>query len=137
MSKSIFSEFASKYYQVSYRTETDVLLEGEFQFKPELTRRDAFRADSARRNVIGAIPEGQEVPPSLQAEAYMIGQLSVRITDAPEWWLESEGGLQFSDPGVIASVFDQVIVMQSEIKEKLSEKAGSLTTDAKAQAEQA
>jgi len=137
MSKSIFSEYAAKYYHVSYRTKSGELLEGDFQFKAEVTRREAFQADSIRRNVIGPIPQGQDVPPMLQAEAYMIGQLAIHITDAPEWWLKSEDGLQFSDDGVVVSVFDKLTEMQQEIKEKLGEKAGSLAANAKAKAEQA
>ena len=135
MSKSIFNDFANKYYHVEYKTKTGEILKGDFKFTPEMTRREAFQADSARRNIIGSLPPGQDAPASLQAEAYMVGQLSIRVKDAPTWWVESDSGLEFSDAGVIAAVFDQLQLMEDEIRSLLNEKANESASTAKTKAE--
>lgn len=131
MTKSPLAKYAEKVYSLDYKDRFGERWRGNFIFKPEMTRREAFQADARRRSIVGGIPAGQEAPPALQGEAYMLGVLSVRITEAPSWWHDSDGGLELSDPGIIVGVFDLLTQMDEEIAEKLTEKAEQSTAKVK------
>ena len=99
---------------------------GTFTIKTVLTRRDNFTADAIRREVLGPSPEGTVVLPDLQFEAYMLGQLRVRIVNAPEWWTNSNFGLDMEDGDIIAKLYALVVKEEGKSKAELkkeSEKA--------------
>ena len=92
---------------------------GTFVVKTMLTRRDGFTADAIRRNIVGVDP--QNASPSIAGEAFMLGQLSVRIIDAPKWWEESDGGMDLADVNVIATIFKEAMDAESKRLKKLEE----------------
>ena len=92
---------------------------GDFVVKTVLTRRELFLADERRRIILGMVPAG--VPASISGEAYMLGQLHVRIVSAPDWWNKSEGGLDIADANVIGEVFRLALEKEEERKKALQE----------------
>jgi hypothetical protein len=93
--------------------------EGKFTVKTLLSRRENFVADERRRFILGM--NGTQAAPSLSGEAYMLGQLSVRIIDAPKWWTDSDNGLDLVDENIIGLVYR---LMEERVKEAEDEIAG-------------
>jgi hypothetical protein len=96
---------------------------GKFRVLTLLTRRDQFAADEVRRRILGIMAE--TAPPSLITEAYMIGQLQVRIIEGPDWWMSSEGGELLPDKNVVVELFKECMKAEEERKEKLKTDAGA------------
>lgn len=94
---------------------------GAFKAKGILTRRDQFVADSARRRIIG--PNPGDALPALQGEAYMLGQLSVRIVDAPDWWISCANGELIEDGNVIAELYELALDAEKSIKAEINKAA--------------
>jgi hypothetical protein len=94
---------------------------GVFKIKTVLTRSDVFLSDQRRRDVLG--PNGETALDALKAEAFMLGQLYVRIVDAPKFWAESNFGLELEDVNVITALFNKCLEAENERKEKLNKKA--------------
>lgn len=99
---------------------------GDFTVKLSLTRADRFKADQLRREILGSSPDGQEPLPAMQTEAFILGQLSVRIIKAPTWWEESNNGLELEDYNVIITLYDKVLELEEKKRKEIkkeSEKA--------------
>lgn len=94
---------------------------GTFRAKGILTRRDQFLADAARRRIIG--PNPADALPALQGEAYMLGQLSVRLIEAPDWWVNLANGELIEDGNVIAELYEKALEAESKVKEDLNKAA--------------
>jgi hypothetical protein len=94
---------------------------GTFRAKGILTRRDQFLADATRRRIIG--PNPSDALPALQGEAYMLGQLSVRIVEAPDWWLSLANGELIEDSNVIAQLYEKALEVEAKVKEEISSAA--------------
>lgn len=102
---------------------------GKFLIKTVLNRRENFLADERRRYILGGNPNS--APPALQGEAYMLGQLFVRIVEAPDWWKQSDSGLDIEDDNVIGELYkaaeaaasDREKVIQDEAKASLEQLA--------------
>lgn len=95
---------------------------GDFTIKSSITRQERFRADQVRRDILGPLPEGQMPLPALQTEAYILGQLAVRVTEAPGWWFDggTVGGLKIEDDyNVILAVYDEILKIDEKKNQKL------------------
>lgn len=91
---------------------------GKFKFKTLLTRRDRFLADEHRRRLIGAFnPDGALL--TLQEEAFVLGQLRVRVLDGPKWWVEADFGENLEDGNVISKVYEEAMSAENERKRGL------------------
>lgn len=99
---------------------------GTFTTKTVLTRGDRFIADQRRRELLG--PQAQEAMPDLQLEAYMHGQLMVRILESPEWWKQSDYGKNLEDANVIIELFNLVREKEDKAKEDLKKNAEAALT---------
>jgi hypothetical protein len=94
-------------------TESGIRRHGKFKVKTLLTRRDRFQADEHRRRLVGGYnPEGALV--TLQEEAYILGQLRVRVVDAPQWWIAAGWGEDLEDGNVIAKLFDEAKLAEKQ-----------------------
>lgn len=102
-------------------TETGSSYSGVFKVKTSLSRRDRFQADAKRREVLGPLGEG--ALSTLQGEAFMIGQLSVRIMQAPDWWSASANGLDLKDENVTPELFEACLEAERETAKLLQGKA--------------
>jgi len=94
---------------------------GDFTVKTVLTRRDEFIADSRRRELLGANPEG--ALPQLQVEAFMYGQLFVRIVQAPKFWSDAGNGIDLADLNVISKVYETAKDKEEERIKKVKAQA--------------
>jgi hypothetical protein len=94
---------------------------GTFKVKTLLDRRDRFVADERRRGIIGA--NAADALVSLQEEAFILGQLFVRVVDGPKWWKDSNGGLSLEDGNVIVKVYELTLAEEVKRKEKIREEA--------------
>lgn len=94
---------------------------GDFVVKTLLTRRDVFKADELRRIILGANPAS--AMDDRQAEAYIMGQLVVRIVEAPGWWKNSEGGQLLPDLNVIMGVYEAAKAKETERSDGIKKKA--------------
>ena len=94
---------------------------GSFKAKGVLTRRDQFLADATRRRIIG--PNPGDALPALQGEAYMLGQLSVRLVEVPDWWTACANGELLEDGNVIAELYELALGAETSIKEEINKAA--------------
>jgi hypothetical protein len=76
-----------------------------------------------RRELLGG--DGITNDPEAAATALVISELSFRLTEVPEWWKESQGGLNLSDPNVLREVYKAAEKVENDYFTKLE-------TDAKA-----
>lgn len=97
---------------------------GKFLVKTVLTRKENFLADERRRFIIGN--NSLSAPPALQGEAFMLGQLFVRFSEAPDWWNQSDAGLELEDENVIGELFkltEEIVEAAEQELQKESKKA--------------
>jgi hypothetical protein len=99
---------------------------GSFTVKTVLTRGDRFIADQRRRELLG--PNSQDALPDLQLEAFMHGQLMVRVVESPEWWRQSDYGRNIEDANVIVELFNLVREKEDQAKEDLKKSAEEALT---------
>lgn len=95
---------------------------GKFVVKTVITRRDGFIADEKRRFLLGSSPDAASS--SIKGEAFIFGQLSVRIVEAPKFWTDSDNGLDLEDVNVIGEIFKITMEKEEEYQKSLKEKAG-------------
>jgi hypothetical protein len=96
---------------------------GKFTVKTVLSRRENFLADERRRLILGSNSAG--APPSLQGEAFMLGQLFVRLVEAPDWWKNADNGLDLEDENVIGEIYQ---LTEAEVASSEKELADSAKT---------
>lgn len=94
---------------------------GSFVIKTVLTRAERFEADRRRREILGT--NGAEALPDLQLEAFMLGQLAVRVVEAPDWWKMSGSGQLLEDANIIAEIWKLTREKEDEAKAELKTKA--------------
>lgn len=95
---------------------------GKFKVKTLLSRRDYFTADLKRREIVGSVSP-ENAMPTLVGEAYMLGQLFVRIVEAPEWWNNAGMGLDLKDSNITAELFEATTQVEKKAKDAVKEKA--------------
>lgn len=95
----------------------------DFKIKVLLTREDKFAADQKRREMLG--PNPADALPMLQLDAFMLGLLSVRIVDPPEWWKNLEYGRKLKDGNVIAAIYNAANAKEDERKLELKKKSAA------------
>lgn len=106
-------------------TTTGERYSGTFRVKTLLTKREEIAADIRRRSILGPNPETALTV--ISNDAYVLGQLSVRIIDAPSWWDKSDGGLDLTDDNVIQKVYEETIKAEIEYREEVAKAAEKVT----------
>lgn len=61
---------------------------------------------------MGGAPEGASERARSIAEIF--SQLTVRITDAPSWWRNSDNGMDLSDDKVVAEIYEAAIKAEQD-----------------------
>lgn len=92
--------------------ETGELFMGTFRAKEKLSWSDQLAIDRLRRELLG--PLGHEADVVTQNRALIISELTFRLTETPEWWKNSRGGLDLIDNNVILIVYEKT----KEVREK-------------------
>jgi len=83
--------------------DTETNFDGVFTLKVKLTHRDMLRQDEIYRNCLGTSPGNAGTLAANIAEA--ISYLGVRVSKAPSWWTDSNGGMDLQDSNVLSSVY--------------------------------
>jgi hypothetical protein len=98
---------------------------GDFTVKLQLTKKEQFRADAIRREILGPSPLNNEPAPKLQTDAFIIGQLAVRIEKAPKFWTDSSNGLDLpeGDDNLLYTLYNEILTKIEDQNTKLREQA--------------
>lgn len=98
---------------------------GEFTVKLSLTKREQLKADMIRREILGPSPLNNEPAPKLQTDAFILGQLAVRVTKAPKFWEDSNGGLELpeGDDNLLYELYNQILEKIEANTNKMREQA--------------
>lgn len=98
---------------------------GDFTIKLHLTKREQLRADMIRRETLGPSPLNSEPAAKLQTDAFILGQLAVRVEKAPKFWLDSNAGLDLpeGDDNLLYELYDQILKKIQESADKMREQA--------------
>ena len=90
---------------------------GSFKVRTLLTRRQNAVADEVRRDIIGTNPAG--VMARVAMDAFVCGQLSVRVVEAPDWFKNfGIGGIDCPDFNVLEDIF--ALAMKAENDRKVA-----------------
>jgi hypothetical protein len=92
-----------------------------FKVKTQLSRRDKFVADQRRRELLG--PNPNDAMPQNQFEAFMLGEIFVRIVEPPDWWRACDFGANIKDANVVAAIYNAAVAKEDERKEALKKKS--------------
>jgi hypothetical protein len=90
---------------------------GEFRAKTNLTFADKLAADRFRRELLGdagGVPDQEAA-----AAARIISQLSVRLTEYPEWWKAMKGGLDVEDFNILMELWEKVSDIEKDHLKRL------------------
>jgi hypothetical protein len=94
---------------------------GVFKIKTRLSMRDRLRQDEVRRTILGVNAESATM--EAQGIANAVSYLNVRITKAPSWWTDNQGGLELEDMDVLAEVYQKAFQIEEESYKVLSDDA--------------
>lgn len=100
---------------------TGRVYKGDFTIKLVLSQRDEFNSDLRRRQILGPSPDGTPPAPNLQMKAYMLGEIQARTIEMPDFWRDSDQGLDLTDPNVTLSIYDAIIKAEEEFEKQIKE----------------
>jgi hypothetical protein len=76
---------------------------GEFESKILLSHRDELVRDARRRELLGT--NAQFATDRALNQAEVLAELAVRLVKAPQFWTESNGGLDLIDDNIVGAVY--------------------------------
>jgi hypothetical protein len=94
---------------------------GVFKVKTKLSIKEKLKEDEIRRSILGV--DSQNASPDAKAIAAAIAYLSIRVVDAPKWWLECGSGADLEDINVLADVNNLAMAEIAKEYEALSQEA--------------
>src|ERR1700722_11218733 len=103
----------------------------QFKVKTLLGRDDKFIADQRRRELLG--PNPNDALAKNQFEAFMLGEIYVRIVEPPAWWMSVNFGAKIRDANVIAAIYNAAVAKEDERKDALKKKSQDALTKMAAQ----
>jgi hypothetical protein len=92
--------------------ETQETFTGKFRAKAKLSWSDQIQIDRMRRELLGA--QGGEADIVVQNMVTYISELSVRLTETPEWWKAARGGLDVVDNDVVLEVYKGAVEVRTK-----------------------
>lgn len=100
-------------FSISVEGDTTMSLwNGDFAAKPFLTHRDRLKSDQYRRELIGVFSDNAGT--GAVNRAFLLSQILVRLTKAPEWWTNSNNGLDLYDDNVILAIYEKCDKIEEE-----------------------
>lgn len=102
---------------------------GKFRAKTVLSHRDYIKKDQERRRLIGNF--GGDPDDRCRNLSIICSELSVRLTETPGWWKDSDGGLDLVDDNVLANVFNEAMRIEKEAYEEKQKQADAAKADLK------
>ena len=93
--------------------------EGQFTIKCRLTMRERHMMELEKSRILG----GHKGPTnSLMGIAMMVSTLETHIVDAPNWWKQSNYGMDLEDENIVVELYDRVTTEQFDWRNELIEK---------------
>jgi hypothetical protein len=117
-------------FDFNFTSEVGKKYEGRFTVLCVLDMRTKHRLELEKTRLLGNYPNPTD---QLAGIAVMLSTLRLRITDAPEWWKQSDGGNDISDFDALNALYDKVLNVEVEWRTKLKEKAKKLLEPAPAE----
>lgn len=102
---------------------------GLFKVKTRLSHRDQLNRDRVRREMIGNNPDAASE--RARATADVFSQLSIRLIDAPSWWVNADNGLDLADENVVIEVFQAALKAEQDETAKALKKGSDARKDLK------
>jgi hypothetical protein len=100
---------------------------GDFRAKPVLSFREKLMSDRMKRDLLGG--DGLGASTEAIVSATIIGTLSARLTETPEWWKATGGGLDLADFNVLQEVYNKAMEVEKAHVTAIEE-AGKQAEDA-------
>jgi hypothetical protein len=97
--------------------------EGRFTVRCLLNMRQKHQLELEKTRLLGNYVNPTD---ELAGIAIVVATLRSRITDAPDWWKQSDGGMNLTDFDVLNTLFERVTTAEAEWRTKLKEKAKKL-----------
>ena len=94
--------------------------EGNFSVKCRLTMRERQHMELNKSRLLG----GHSSPTdALAGISVMVATLAAHITDAPEWWNQSDSGMDLEDETIVIDLFNQLTTEQLAWRDELTKYA--------------
>jgi len=109
-----------KQFYFDYRSVFGNRYEGQFTVKCLLTIGEKHALELEKSRLLG-----NSVNPTdeLMGIAVILSTLRAKLTDAPNWWIQSKGGADIKEEDVIAELYAKVQTAESEWRTELAKKA--------------
>lgn len=93
--------------------------EGRFTVLCRLDMGQKHRLELEKTRLLGNYPNPTD---GLAGIAVVLANLRIKVTDAPDWWKQSNGGYLIEDEDALVTLYDRVIAAETEWLEKLKQK---------------
>ena len=95
---------------------------GVFQCKSRLSHLDRFKSDQIRRSLLGGV-DPNAAGPIAQNMASAFAEISVRIVEAPDWWKQSNSGVDLPDYNVVTEIYTKCMKIEQDAIDAIVKKA--------------
>jgi hypothetical protein len=106
---------------------TDRRYEGVFEAKTKLSHRESLKEDEVRRAILGV--NSTEASEYAKSVAAAIAYLSIRVQKAPNWFKDSNNGLDLEDGNVLIEVNNACVKAIDEARASFLEAAEKAKKD--------
>ena len=93
--------------------------EGRFTILCRLDMGQKHRLELEKTRLLGNYANPTD---GLAGIAIILANLRTKITDAPDWWKQSNGGYLIEDEDALVTLYDKVVAAEAEWLEKLRQK---------------
>lgn len=90
--------------------------EGNFTVKCRLTMRERQHMELTKSRLLGGYTAPTD---SLVGISVMVATLNTHIVEAPEWWKQSDNGLDLEDESIVVDLYDRLTTEQMEWRKEL------------------
>ena len=94
--------------------------EGNFSVKCRLTMRERQSMELNKSRLLGGHTSPTD---ALTGISVMVATLSTHITEAPEWWKQSDSGLDLEDETIVIELFNKLTDEQTAWRDELTQYA--------------
>jgi len=94
--------------------------EGNFSVKCRLTMRERQGMELNKSRLLGGHTSPTD---ALTGISVMVATLDTHITDAPEWWKQSDSGLDLEDETIVVELFNNLTTEQLKWRDELTQHA--------------
>ena len=98
--------------------------EGNFTVKCRLTLRERQRMELDKSRLLGGHTSPTD---ALMGISVMVATLNTHITEAPEWWKQSDSGLDLDDESIVVELYDRLTDEQIAWRKELTAHAEEKT----------